>query len=157
MPEPFELTAEQIQALELVNNLAQTCTHEFDHAKHVTYLALRLFDELLHLHQLGAEQRFWLQCAGLLNDIGWVEGWKEHHKASLQIILSTPLLPFSGKERLIIGSIARYHRRALPDLKHDHYKALEPDEREIVNKLAALLRLADGLDSTHLRRVRDIK
>jgi exopolyphosphatase/guanosine-5'-triphosphate,3'-diphosphate pyrophosphatase len=57
---------------------------------------------------------------------------------------------------MIIGSIARYHRKSLPDMKHDHYAALNDEERGIVDILACILRLADGLDSAHQERVRDI-
>jgi len=136
--------------------LAQTCEYDAAHTHQVARLALRLFDELQPLHKLGAKERDWLHYASLLHDIGWVEGWKEHHKVTLRIILTTPLLPFSNKERLVIGSIARYHRKALPDIKHDHYAALSPDERQVVDLLASILRLADGLDTSHQERVRDL-
>ncbi len=142
--------------LTAVIQLAQTCDYDASHTSQVTRLALRLFDQLQTLHNLGAEEREWLHYAGLLHDIGWIEGWREHHKVALRIILDTPLLPFSNKERLIIGSIARYHRKALPDIKHDHFAALAEDERHLVEVLASMLRLADGLDSTHQRRVRDL-
>jgi exopolyphosphatase/guanosine-5'-triphosphate,3'-diphosphate pyrophosphatase len=139
-----------------VLQLAQTCEYDAAHTHQVTRLALRLYDELQTLHNLGEKEREWLHFASLLHDIGWIEGWKEHHKVALRIILTTPLLPFSNKDRLVIGSIARYHRKALPDIKHDHYAALSPDERHVVDLLASILRLADGLDSSHQTRVRDL-
>ena len=143
-------------ALTAVIRLAQTCEYDTSHTHQVTRLALRLYDQLQPLHNLGPEARDWLHYAGLLHDIGWIEGWKEHHKVSLRIILDTPLLPFSNKERLIIGSIARYHRKALPNIKHDHFAALSEEERSLVETLASMLRLADGLDSSHQSRVRDV-
>ena len=143
-------------ALTAVIQLAQTCEFDTSHTHQVTRLALRLFDQLQPLHNLGAQERDWLHYAGLLHDIGWIEGWKEHHKVSLRIILDTPLLPFSNKERLIIGSVARYHRKALPNIKHDHFAALSEEERHLVELLACMLRLADGLDSSHQERVRDV-
>jgi exopolyphosphatase/pppGpp-phosphohydrolase len=146
----------QEAALQAVMNLAKTCDYDMEHSHHVTRLSLRLFDELKNLHNLGPEERKNLQYAGLLHDIGWVEGRKGHHKASLKIILATPMLPFDSKERLIIGSIARYHRKGLPDTSHDHFAALNPEEQAIVRSLAALLRVADGLDSTHQGRIRYI-
>lgn len=149
-------TPERENALRACLSLAQTLQYEAEHTHQVTRLALRLFDELAELHGLGDEERFWLQCAGLLHDIGWVEGWKGHHKISQHIIQTTQLLPFNSKERLIIGSIARYHRKALPSLQHDHFAALEPGEQDVVRALGALLRLADGLDGSHQSRVRDI-
>ncbi|HWQ05439.1 MAG TPA: HD domain-containing protein [Longilinea sp.] len=136
--------------------LARTLEYEAEHTHQVTRLALLLFDGMISLHQLGEKERYWLQCAGLLHDIGWVEGWKGHHKTSLRIIQTTQLLPLENKERLIIGSIARYHRKALPEKSHDHFAALEPAEQEKVKTLSALLRVADGLDASHQSRVGDI-
>lgn len=148
--------SEPSPALAAVIRLAQTCEYDTNHTHQVTRLALRLFDQLQSLHQLGIGERDWLHYAGLLHDIGWIEGWKEHHKVSLRIILDTPLLPFSNKERLIIGSVARYHRKALPNIKHDHFAALSEEERHLVEILASMLRLADGLDSSYQCRVRDV-
>ncbi len=143
--------------LNAVINLARTCEYDAPHTHQVVRLALCLFDQLYPLHQLEETERAWLQYAALLHDIGWVEGMQQHHKTSLNIILTTPLLPFDSKERLIIGSIARYHRKALPSAQHDHFAALEPEEQTAVTHLAAILRVADGLDAAHQSRVRDIK
>lgn len=150
------VSPEQQPNLQAVLLLAQTCEFEVNHTLKVTQLALRLFDELHALHHLGQRERHWLIYAGILHDIGWIEGWKEHHKVALRIILSTPMLPFTNKERLIIGSVARYHRKSLPDMKHDHYAALSPAERQMVCVLAGCLRLADGLDHTHQQRVQEL-
>lgn len=144
------------QQVEAVLRLAESCDYEEDHTHQVTHLALRLFDEMWALHRLGAEERFWLRCGALLHDIGWIEGQKGHHKTSLRFILDAPDLPFDERERLIVGSIARYHRRALPKEKHDHFAALSPEDQYVVTILTALLRVADGLDRTHRSVVDDL-
>ncbi len=140
-----------------VARLAETCHAEVEHSRQVTRLALRLFDDLQALHGLGDQQRVWLEVAARLHEIGKVEGVAKHHKTGLHIILATPILPFTNKERLVIGSIVRYHRKALPSLEHDHYHALNPAERLVVERLAALLRLADGLDHSHQNLVCGVK
>jgi exopolyphosphatase/pppGpp-phosphohydrolase len=152
---PYSL--EQVQVLRAAENLGRTCHYESDHTNHVTTLALQLFDGLQRLHQLGPQHRFYLQCAGIMHDIGWIEGWKGHHKASLRIILRTTLLPLEHRERLIVGSVARYHTRALPGLHHDHFAALAPADRDAVLVLAACLRLADALDRTHRGQVQSVR
>ena len=151
------LDSQQQTELKAVIGLAKTCDYEAGHSHQVTRLALLLFDELEPLHKLGLNQRFWLECAGILHDIGWIEGWHNHHKTALRVILTTPLLPFNNKERLIIGSVARYHRKALPSISHDHFASLDPDNQQIVCILSACLRLADGLDHSHQSRVTDLR
>lgn len=149
-------TDDQQHILKAAQDLARTCGYEAVHTNHVTWMALKLFDELQPLHQLNNTQRFYLECAGILHDIGWLEGWKGHHKTSLRIILRTPLLPVEHQERLIIGSIARYHTRAMPGLHHDHFASLNRADRWIVMVLSALLRLADALDRTHRCQIEDL-
>jgi exopolyphosphatase/guanosine-5'-triphosphate,3'-diphosphate pyrophosphatase len=85
----------------------------------------------------------------MLHDIGLSRGGKEHHKLSLRLILNDPALPFTERERYIIGSIARYHRKALPDRKHYNLTPLSRAEREKVVVLSSILRLADALDYSH--------
>lgn len=149
-------TRKQQALIHAAHHLAEVCQYEASHSQQVTRLALRLFDELQPIHRLGLTERAWLECAGLLHDVGWLEGQKSHHKISLRIILETELLPFSNKERLVIGSIARYHRRALPSIEHDHFAALTDEERAVVVPLAGCLRLADGMDFSHQSRVIDL-
>lgn len=152
----LELSKKNEQRLEEVLKTARSVSYNEGHSTQVTRLAMRLFDELGELHGLGAEERFWLQCAGILHDIGWIEGQKGHHKTSLRIILAEPHLPFDERERNIVGSIARYHRRKLPNKGHRHFAALRRDERQKVKALSAILRVADGLDFTRHNLVKDI-
>jgi putative phosphoesterase len=149
--------AEEERRLKAVLQLVEDVDYETEHTHHVTCLSLRLFDELQPLHRLGPGERFWLRCGALLHDIGWVEGQKGHHKTSLRLILGAPDLLFDERERNIIGSIARYHRRALPQDKHHHFAALSPVDQYHVTILAALLRVADGLDRTHQSVVQDLQ
>jgi putative phosphoesterase len=151
-----ELLKKNESRVEEVLNTARSFSYNEGHSSQVTRLAMRLFDELGELHGLGAGERFWLQCAGILHDIGWIEGQKGHHKTSLRIILAEPKLPFDERERNIVGSIARYHRKRLPNKGHSHFAALRRDERQKVKVLSAILRVADGLDFTQQSLVKDI-
>ena len=135
--------------LEAAVRLARRCDYEQQHTHQVTRLALALFDELQPLHEYGEDERFWLQCAAVLHDIGWMEGQRRHHKTALRIILEKDDLPLSKRERLLVASVARYHRKALPSDRHEHFAALEPSDQKRVRVLAAILRVADGLDRSH--------
>lgn len=129
------------------------------HVQHVARLALNLFDQTHDLHQLESRHRFWLLCAALLHDIGWSlspDGSK-HHKFSLKLIVSHGWKNFHGTEIAIIGNVARYHRKSLPSKKHGSFAILDRDEKSVVEKLAALVRLADSLDRGHVQRVEDVR
>jgi len=128
-----------------------------EHTTQVCRLALSLFDCLRQVHGLGTKERFWLESAAWLHDIGWVEGRGGHHKTALRMILEEDDLPFSKKERKIVGCVARYHRKALPSDAHAHFATLNEKDKMKVEKLAALIRVADGLDVAHSGIVRSLE
>lgn len=128
-----------------------------EHPRQVRDVALMLFDELKGLHCLGEEERWMLECGSLLHDIGWSMPEVPHHRASMELILNDPDLPFTSRERYMIASIARYHRKALPKEEHFHFRKLDEGDREKVSALASLVRIADGLDCSHSSIVKDLE
>ena len=127
---------------------------EPEHVHQVAGLAVDLFDQLSGLHGLGAAEREWLEAASLLHDIGWsvVPDGKGHHKESARLIMSFEWLALGRREAAIIAQIGRYHRKSLPDPSHEEFMALAEADRQIVEKLAGVLRIADGLDRQHLAK-----
>ena len=53
--------------------------------------------------------------------------------------------------------VSRYHRRAVPKPSHVEYMALPRKTRVVINKLAALLRMADALSRGHLQDVSELR
>ena len=131
---------------------AQACRYEKEHSQQVTRLALRIFDELHALHKLTLRERLWLQAAGLLHDIGWVKGRLEHHKTARDMIIAADL-PLEQREKIIVALTARYHRRSFPQETHKYFSDLATVDQDIVRKLASFLRMADGLDRSHISSV----
>ena len=131
---------------------------EVPHCRQVRDLAGQLFDQLAGCHRLGAAERDLLEAAALLHDIGWTVGHAKHHKHAYRLIRENQrrLPGFTGAEVELIANIARYHRKALPALKHEPFAALPVADRETVGKLAALLRVADGLDRPHRQQVQQL-
>jgi exopolyphosphatase/guanosine-5'-triphosphate,3'-diphosphate pyrophosphatase len=115
----------------------------------VARLSAQLFDAAQELHGLGPAERDLLICAALLHDIGFAVAERGHHKYSMHVILKADIPALTRDERLIVANVARYHRKALPKLDHPRFAELRPAGRKIVRALAALLRVADGLDRVH--------
>ena len=57
----------------------------------------------------------------------------------------------------MIAHVARYHRGAAPRRRHREYAQLDTDARKKIRRLAAILRLADGLDRGHAGAVKQVK
>lgn len=168
--------------------LARRYDFEEGHSLQDERLALRLFDETarLRLHHLGrhaersegspsdAEEmlrsaqhdiqgtvcspRDLLSFAAILHDIGYVEGYEEHHKTAFRLIMADPIISLSPREQALVAHVARYHRGGLPDPgKHTAFAALPVADRKLVEQLGAILRFADGLDRSHTNAVADLR
>lgn len=126
------------------------------HADHVAGFAQQLFRELQPLHALEPRYELVLRVAAVLHEVGMFISPREHHKHSLYILLQTEIFGLSTSERELVALLARYHRRYNPEPNHPHFSDLSREERMIVFKLAALLRIADALDRSHAQRVKTI-
>jgi len=127
------------------------------HAVHVATLCVSLFDQLQTMHRLDPRYRTMLHVAALLHEVGNVISTRSHHKHSMYLIMNSELFGLSSREMRIVAVIARYHRRAVPRANHDVYGTLSRDHRIIVNKLAAILRVADSLDRAHQQRISSVQ
>jgi putative phosphoesterase len=127
-----------------------------EHYSQVTKLALEFFDGLINVHNLGQLERCWLECAAIMHDVGLSKGRSGHHKESAKLILNDTQLPFTSRERRIVASIARYHRKGLPNPKHYNLKALNRQTVNTIKILSSLLRVADSLDYTHQSNVKTL-
>jgi exopolyphosphatase/guanosine-5'-triphosphate,3'-diphosphate pyrophosphatase len=126
------------------------------HALAVARFAVQLFDETQRLHHLDDESRLLLEVAAMLHDIGHFVSPTEHHKHTFYLLNATPLIGLTKPQRAVVANVARYHRKSAPSLQHEPFKVLPAKDRVIVSKLAALLRLADALDTEHAGKVTDI-
>ena len=127
------------------------------HAEHVALFAQQLFRELQHLHGLDPKFELVLRVAATLHEVGMFISPREHHKHSLYILLHTEIFGLSTQDRELVALLARYPRRYNPEPNHPTFSDLSREDRMIVLKLAAILRIADSLDRSHAQRVKSIQ
>jgi len=143
--------------------LAVRCGYERAHSEHVARLALSLYDQFRDESDLIAGlgsakgERALLEAAAVLHDVGMVVEYKRHHKHGQTIIRHADLNGWSARQVEILAALARYHRRAVPSLEHPEFEAMTEPERGVVRRLAALLRVADGLDRSHSQGVQGVQ
>ena len=131
--------------------------HDVFHARYVARLATRLFDLLQAEHRCSPLHRLILEVAAVLHDIGVFINTRGHHKHSMYIIQHTEFPGLNANVINLIGLVARYHRKAVPQPTHPEYMALPHDERLVVCKLAALLRVADAFDRVHDQSLGEVR
>lgn len=147
--------ASRLEQQAFVGALALGRRFQFDevHARHVARLALSLFDQLGWLHGLDDADRRILLVAAVLHDVGQFISYRRHHKHSLYLIFNSDVPNISSEQLKLVALVARYHRRAEPKAEHFLYDALSEADRQRVQRLASILRVADALDREHLQRV----
>jgi exopolyphosphatase/guanosine-5'-triphosphate,3'-diphosphate pyrophosphatase len=136
-----------------VVELAERCGYNGAHARHVAQLAVAIFDQTRAVHGLGDQEREWLEFGSLLHDTGVHISYERHHRHSYYLIKNGELRGFDPEEIEIVALLARYHRQATPKRTHEGYGQLRGRVRRSVRILAAMLRLAEGLDRSHAQIV----
>jgi exopolyphosphatase/guanosine-5'-triphosphate,3'-diphosphate pyrophosphatase len=127
------------------------------HAEQVARLSLDLFDALQPEFDLPEEGRALLEAAAILHDSGHSIAYERHHRHSFHLISFAKLPGFNAKEIRLIASIARYHQGSLPRSRHEAMQGLTKSDRQLVEQMASLLKLADGLDRTKGQRIERIE
>ena len=128
------------------------------HAVQVRDLCLVVFDGLRSICPMSRSDRRILEAGALLHDVGFQFGQRRHHKSSFQIIRDELGAPWTPEETLLVALVARYHRKAHPANGHPGFADLSNDDRARIRRLAAVIRVCDGLDRTHTAaaRIREV-
>jgi exopolyphosphatase / guanosine-5'-triphosphate,3'-diphosphate pyrophosphatase len=143
---------------QILHSAEETGRRYFDDRNHADCVAnnsVKLFQALQNEHGLEYKHQVLLTVAAQLHDIGVFISGTSHHKHSHYLIENSEIFGLSDHETRIVALVARYHRRALPKETHPEYSSLSREDRMVVSKLAAILRVADALDRSHMQVIRD--
>ncbi len=142
--------------LRLFREFAERCQSDRRHVEHVRLLALQLFEQLGEAVGSGPEEQLLLEAASLLHDVGQLVSYPKHHRHSYSLITHAERLGLAPREREIVALVSRYHRRTGPRRKHPEFEALPVEDQDVVRRLSAILRVADGLDRGHSAAVETV-
>jgi len=123
------------------------------HVRKVAELAGMLFQGLRPLHRLPLAKGRLLEAAAHLYNIGHFVNESRHHRHSMYLVANSDLPGFEDRERQVIATLCRYHRKSMPQASHQTFQALVPEDRNSVSLLTPLLRLAVALDQSQEQRV----
>ncbi len=137
--------------------LGRKCGFDEEHALQTAWLASELFSQLTREHRLTERFEVILHVAAILYQIGLFINLRSSHKHSMYLIRNSELFGLSKNDLLLVGLVARYHRRSSPQPTHEGYGSLPREERVVVAKLAAILRVAIALDESRTGRVRQFR
>lgn len=150
-PAAIERASRGISGTLDINGLMDRFPTDRAHIEHVTQLALQLFDAASEVHQVPPEWRSVLEAGSRLHNLGLHSNAEEdsnNHHTSYDLILSYNLDGFSAIQRDVIASLALFHRKKFKTRQDLLLAELDPGIQRVTLALAALLRVANGLDSS---------
>src|SRR5882672_1225366 len=145
------------QTIAAALNLARKYHADERHGVHTAALARAIFEATQAQHGMGENERLLLEVASIVHDIGNYVAARGHHRHAYYLLVNSEVFGLSKMELEIVANVARYHRKGAPQSDHPAYAALPRSARLSVNRLSAILRVADALDKSHAQRIQSPK
>jgi CHAD domain-containing protein len=145
-PEPL---VEAWQPEITIEELCRRYEVDMAHARHVSKMALALFDLTAEVHGLPPERRDLLEKAAILHNVGFAFYPEKHHTVGRDIILEHRLAELGEVEQQMVACTTAFHRKRFKPKrleKEPSYTALPAEVQHDALAMAALIRMADGLD-----------
>lgn len=137
-------------------NIENRFRHDREYSDAVSDTALKIFDKMKKFHGLGGREKLLLHIASILEDIGKAVNIRDHDRLSYHMIKGLDIVGINEEEKHAIASIAYYHNDVLPYEDNGVYSNMDVDERVMVCKLSAILKLANAVHSSHNRKFDDV-
>lgn len=158
MPSRSQLKGTDRELLKFLEDTANRFHMDHAHANHITVIALSVFDQMASQGMaVQPDDRRILMAAAYLHDIGKVISEGGHHKHSAYIIRNLKIPGFTSLDAKKAALVALFHRKEPPPKKDPLLGDVRGVHADQVRRLAAILRLSDGLDEGHSQSIRDVK
>jgi exopolyphosphatase/guanosine-5'-triphosphate,3'-diphosphate pyrophosphatase len=142
------------QLLSVVKFIGNKYGTDIKNSRQVAFISEELFKQLSAFLGLGPDDLLYLQLAAYLRNVGLNINNRGYHKHSEYIVNALSLFRLTPMEIRCIACVTRYHRKAHPQRTHFLYGSLSLNEQLLVQKLAAILRIANALDVSHKQKVK---
>jgi CHAD domain-containing protein len=122
-----------------------------NHASYVALLAVDLFDRLEEFHELEEEYRRLTETAAIVHDVGYSANPESPHTFGRDLLLDLKLIGVQESElRFVAFSTAMGRKEVKQKRLNSEYKlaSIKEHERFQAGIIAALVRIADGLDAS---------
>jgi exopolyphosphatase/guanosine-5'-triphosphate,3'-diphosphate pyrophosphatase len=145
------------QTIAAAVNLARKYQADERHGLQTAALARSIFAATRPQHGMGEREQLLLEVAAIVHDIGNYVAARGHHRHTYYLLVNSEVFGLSGMDLEVVANVARYHRRGGPQSDHPAYASLPRPARLAVNRLSAILRVADALDKGHNQRLQSAR
>lgn len=136
-------------------NISKRYRSNKNHIERVAEYSLSIFDSVKKIHGMGKQERLQLQIAAILHECGNYVNMHDGANSSYFIVANTEILGLSHKERMEVANIVKYNVMYLP-AKDKMLAELGDCNYIVIAKLAAILRIANILDKSHMQKIDDV-
>jgi CHAD domain-containing protein len=137
-----------------VGAILETYRVDLAHARQVADHAVALFDAVAGRYRLDPAGRRLLEVAALLHNVGLTTDPPAHHLVGRDLVLRHPIDGLDARERTLVAALVAFHRKRVRPRTEPTFLALDQRRRQEALALAALLRVADGLDYSQTQTTR---
>lgn len=123
------------------------------HSAQVERISHYIFNCTKSIHKLGEKEKLYLRVGSILHDVGQYISLNHHGIHSYNIVMFENIIGFSERDIRIVANLVRYHSDETPKPSHENYRLLNYDDKIIVSKLIAILKLAESLDTSHKQKI----
>jgi len=124
------------------------------HARHVADMSLALFDAVRERYDLPDGARRLVELGGLLHNVGLATDPPAHHIVGRDIVLREAVDGLDSRAQAIVAAMVAFHRKRVRPRQEPAYLSLGKNGRALALRLAAILRVGDGLDYSQSQTTR---
>lgn len=144
-------------ALACAERIAEHYHSDMRHCQTVAALSCTIFDRMKKVHGLTAHEKLLLELAAKLHDCGYYVNSRNHHLSSYYLIKNSAIYGLTEADIALVAQITQYSESHTPSTSTPGFYAMSEQQRLMVTKLAAILRMANAMDKSHKSKVNEIK
>lgn len=144
----FEADQPMIPASLTIEDLCKRADVDMECAGHVRTLALQLYDLTADVHQLSPGCRSLLDAAAVLHNVSRVQDPTQRHLAARDLIVAQPISGLEAIERDMLATVVTFYREEVHRGRDEAFERLPTALQQETWALAALLRMAVGLNGS---------
>lgn len=143
--------------ISITRQVAEHYESDMNHTQNVEQLSLAIFDSIRKISGLDQRDRLLLQAAAILHDCGKYVNMMHGTDNTYYLVLNTEIIGLSESEKRIVANVIRFNSNG--EVPEYEGVSSELDHMDYVRmqKMAAILRLANGMDRSHLQRIQDVR
>lgn len=144
-------------ALACASRIARHYHSDMQHCHTVAALSCTMFDRMKKIHGLTSHERLLLELAAKLHDCGYYVNARNHHLSSYYLIKNSAVYGLTENDISLTAQITQYSETHIPTAGTPGFYTMSDQQRLMVSKLAAILRMANAMDKSHKSKVQEIK